>query len=103
MIEKIRPDEINAIICAEIPDPETDPELYELVTIIMINIPYGDHNRESSCMIENRCSKRYPRVFLADTNTGNDGYPLYRHHSIEDNGRTKTLKVNNKDLVVDNS
>ena len=31
MIEKIRPDEIDSIICAEIPDPKVDPELYVLV------------------------------------------------------------------------
>lgn len=103
MVEKIRPDEIDAIICAEIPDPEADPQLYEVVTTNMIHGPCGDHNRKSPCMIENKCSKRYPRALLADTITGNDGYPLYRRRSAEDNGRTITLKVNNKDVVVDNS
>jgi len=102
-VEKIRTDEINTIICAEIPDPETDPELYEVVTTNMINGPCGDHNRKSSCMIKNKCSKRYPRVLLVDTITGNDGYLLYRYYSIKDNSRTITLKVNNMYVVVDNS
>lgn len=103
MVEKIRPDEIDAIICAEIPDTETDPELHEVVTTNMIHGPCGDHNRESPCMIEKKCSKRYPRALLANTITGNDGYPLYRRRSAQDNGRTITLKVKNKDIVVDNS
>jgi len=51
-VEKIRPVEIDAIICVKIPDPEIDPELYELVTTNMIIAPSGDHNRESSCIIE---------------------------------------------------
>ncbi|EFN61253.1 Uncharacterized ATP-dependent helicase YHR031C, partial [Camponotus floridanus] len=102
MVEKIRPDEIDSIICAEIPDPEVDPELYEVVKKNMIHGPCGEHNRESPCMIDNKCSKRYPRALLADTITGNDGYPLYRRRSIEDNGRTITLQVKNKDVVVNN-
>jgi len=99
MVEKIRPDEIDAIICAEIPDPETDSELYEVVTTNMIHGPCGDHNRESPCMIENKCSKRNPRALLADTITDNNGYPLYRRRSAKDNGRTITLKVKNKELL----
>jgi len=103
MVEKIRPDEIDAIICAEIPDPETDPEVYEVVTTNMIHEPCGNHNRESSCMIENKCSKRFLRTLLVDTTTGNDGYSLYCHRSAKDNNRTITLKVKNKYVIIDNS
>ena len=103
MVEKIRPYEIDSIICAEILDPEADPELYEIVKKNMIHGPCGEHNRESPCMIDNKCSKRYPRALLADTITGNDGYPLYRRRSVEDNGRTIVLEVKNKDVIVNNS
>jgi len=68
MVEKRKPDEFDAIICAEVPDPKTDSELYEVVTTNMIRGPCGDHNRESPCMIENKCSKRNPCALLADTN-----------------------------------
>ncbi|XP_044592333.1 uncharacterized protein LOC123270358 [Cotesia glomerata] len=103
MSEKIRPDEVDAIICAEIPDSETDPELYKVVTTTMIHGPCESHNKESPCMIENKCSKRFPRALLADTITGNDGYPLYRRRSAENNGRTLILKVKNQNVLVDNS
>ncbi|GBP33234.1 hypothetical protein EVAR_5187_1 [Eumeta japonica] len=103
MSEKIRPDKIDAIIYAEIPDPETDPEFYEIVTTNMIHVPCGKHNMSSPCIIENKCSKRHLRALLADTITGNDGYPLYRRRSEENNGRTLILKVKYKNVLVDNS
>jgi len=104
MVEKIRPDKIDAIICAEYYDPETDPELYEVVKTNMIHGPCGDYNWESPpCMIENKCTKCYTRALLADTITGNNSYPLYHNRSAMDNSRTITLKVKNKDVVVDNS
>ena len=74
MVKKILPNEIDSTICAEVPDPEVGPELYEVVKKNMIHGPCGEHNRESPCMINNR-SKRYPRALLADIITGNDGYP----------------------------
>lgn len=48
MIEKIRPDEIDPIICAEISDLEVDPRLYEVVKKNLMNDTCGEHNRESS-------------------------------------------------------
>ncbi|XP_043259365.1 uncharacterized protein LOC122403185 [Colletes gigas] len=102
-VEKIRPDEIDAVICAEIPDPEIDQELYDIVIKNMIHGPCGNNNMDSPCMANGKCSKRYPRPLTAETITGDDGYPLYRRRSPDDNGRTVTLKVKQNDVVVDNS
>lgn len=102
LIDKIRPDEIDAIISAEIPDPSNDPELYEIVKKNMIHGPCGNLNKNSPCMIEGKCSKRYPRPLLADTITGDDGYPQYRRRSTEENGRTTTVQVNQQEIEVDN-
>lgn len=45
----------------------------------------------------NKCTKRYPRQLLRDTETGDDGYPLYRRRNTEDGGvKTKLkMKINN--------
>ena len=47
---KITPDKIDDVVCAEIPDPECDPELHQ---IVMSNMVYGlcsGINPDSPCM-----------------------------------------------------
>lgn len=39
---------------------------------------------------------------IAETITGNDGYPQYRRRSTEDNGRSFVLKIRNNDIEIDN-
>lgn len=102
LVDKIRPDEIDSIISAEIPDEAVDPKLHAVVTKNMIHGPCGVFNNDSPCMIDGKCSKRYPRDLIADTITGNDGYPLYRRRSVADNGRSAVLKVKGQDVNVDN-
>ena len=57
-------------------------------------------------MSEGRCSKRYPRAFVEETQTNDDGYPLYRRRSPDDGGHVTTLplKINDRtqDFPVDN-
>ncbi|XP_039954205.1 uncharacterized protein LOC120770689 [Bactrocera tryoni] len=86
-----------------IPDPETDPDLHDVVITNMINGPCGAINPQSPCMVDGKCSKRYPQNLTVDTITGKDGYPLYRRRSSDDGGRTITVKVKGNDFVVDNS
>ncbi|XP_013793958.1 uncharacterized protein LOC106478000 [Limulus polyphemus] len=94
----------------------------------MIHGPCGTLNPNSSCMIDGKCSKRYPRALVSNTVTGNDGYlykdgksskrysralvsntvtgndgyPLYRRRSAEDGGRLATRQMRNGDIEVDN-
>ncbi|XP_072395207.1 uncharacterized protein [Diabrotica undecimpunctata] len=103
LVERIQPDQIDDIICAEIPKHEVDPDLHDVVTTNMIHGPCGAINPQSPCMVDGKCSKRYPRKLTAETVTGNDGYPLYRRRSPDDDGRTVTTKVKRMDFVVDNS
>eukprot|EP00959_Pyramimonas_sp_CCMP1952_P127287 2662318-Pyramimonas_sp.AAC.1 len=77
-------EDFDNIVCAEIPDPEEEPELYSKVHH-MIHGPCGDLNRNAACMKEDKCSKHYPKAFAEETATGNDGYPVYRRRN---NGRT---------------
>lgn len=103
MVDKITPDQIDDIISAEIPDPEIDPELHEVVKTNMLHGPCGYHNPTSVCMTDNRCTKRYPRAFISETQTGNDGYPLYRRRSPQDNGKTFIAQLRGANIVVDNT
>ncbi|KAK9074064.1 hypothetical protein SSX86_006661 [Deinandra increscens subsp. villosa] len=69
---------VDRYISAEIPDKDTDPELYSLVSEFMIHGPCGDYNKNSPCMVGNKCSKRFPKKYRHFTSVDDDGYPEYR-------------------------
>jgi hypothetical protein len=72
--KKLRPTNINHQISAEFPDPSNDPQLYDVIKSNMVHGPCGAVNPQSKCMEHGKCSKRYPRDLLAETQTGDDGY-----------------------------
>ncbi|XP_050058802.1 uncharacterized protein LOC126550758 [Aphis gossypii] len=102
LVENIRPNEVDAVISAEIPNVQVDPGLHEVVIKNMIHGPCGTLNQNSPCMMDGKCSKRYPRTLISETITGNDGYPLYRRRSTADNGKSTIVKLNQQDIEIDN-
>lgn len=102
LVRKIPPNLIDKIISAEIPDPIIDPQLHVIVSKNMIHGPCGDLNPNSPCMVDGKCSKRYPRPLIAETVSGDDGYPQYRRRSPDDNGCTATVRMMNREVTVDN-
>ncbi|GBP21823.1 hypothetical protein EVAR_6795_1 [Eumeta japonica] len=80
-IDKIRPEEIDSIISAEIPDPSTDQLLFDIVTTNMIHGP---------------CD------FTNDTVTNVDGYPIYRRRNPENGGQSFIKNIINTDIDIDN-
>lgn len=101
--EKIHSDQIDNIIRAEFPNPDEDPNLYGIVVKNMIHGPCGLLNKESPCMKDNKCTKLFPKPFLSETQTGEDGYPKYRRRSPENGGFVTKLKMkNNIEVEIDN-
>ncbi|XP_054720603.1 uncharacterized protein LOC129230227 [Uloborus diversus] len=90
--EAITADMVDKVVCAEIPDVDRDPLLYDIVKANMIHGPCGRVNTFSPCMKDGCCTKRYPRPFVQETQRGLDGYPLYRRRTPEDGGFTVNLK-----------
>ncbi|XP_010445057.1 PREDICTED: uncharacterized protein LOC104727669 [Camelina sativa] len=92
-------DEIDKLICAEIPDKETDLELYNIITECMIHGPCGAAYPSSPCMEEGSCSKFYPKQNFKTTSIDKEGYPVYRRRNdgrfIEKNG----FKCDNRYVV----
>ena len=72
------PDAINKIVSAEIPDPIQSPHLFEIVTRCMIHGPCGSQNRNSPCMVDGACSKKFPKQYQEETYANVNGYPLYK-------------------------
>src|SRR5437773_11594758 len=62
--DKIRNIEgIDNIICAEILDCNMNPDLYDIVISNMMHDSYDSAYSNSSCMKNEKCSKKYPRQF----------------------------------------
>ena len=95
------PADVDKIISAEIPDIDTDPELYEDVTSYNIHGPCGtDYNPTCSCMHEGECIHHFPRNFRENTEIGDNSYALYRRR---DNGIKITIKSKSRTYTnIDN-
>ncbi|GJV82639.1 uncharacterized protein Tco_1522537, partial [Tanacetum coccineum] len=84
--DKLRlPTDIDRCISAEIPNKEVDPELHQLEKEFMMHGPYGPEHRSCPCMVENKCSKSFPKKFNEATFIDESGYAIYKR---SDNGRT---------------
>ncbi|XP_050335786.1 uncharacterized protein LOC126762783 [Bactrocera neohumeralis] len=102
LVDKIRAENIDSLISAEIPDPSTDQLLFDIVTANMIHGPCGNLNRSSPCMVDGKCTKRFPKDFTNDTVTHVDGYPIYRRRSTENGGQSFIKTISNADIDIDN-
>lgn len=91
--EKLRPNQIDDIISAEISDANIDNKLNDTVVKNMIHGLCGALNMTSPCMKDGKCTKKYPRALLKDTQTSENGYPLYRRRAPRDGGRTATTRL----------
>ncbi|XP_039951420.1 uncharacterized protein LOC120768715 [Bactrocera tryoni] len=102
LVDKIRAENVDSLISAEIPDPSTDQLLFDIVTASMIHGPCRNLNRSSPCMVDGKCTKRFPKDFTNDTVTHVDGYPIYRRRSTENGGQTFIKTISYADIDIDN-
>ncbi|GBM76824.1 hypothetical protein AVEN_182486-1 [Araneus ventricosus] len=79
--EKIRRADVHNFIRAEIPDIQKGPVLFEIASKHMIYGPCGALNMKYPCMKDKKCPKRYRREMICETQTAEDGYPLYRRRN----------------------
>ncbi|UYV81761.1 hypothetical protein LAZ67_20002254 [Cordylochernes scorpioides] len=92
-------DAIDRLVCAEIPSPTMQVQLYDMVRKHMIHGPCGNFNLRSPCMSDGKCTKDFPKSFLQLTEANNNGYPRYRRR---DDGQTLvvgTHEVDNRWVV----
>ena len=85
----LTPDDYDSVICAEIPDEDEDPELYEIIAKCYMHGPCGSLDPNCACMKDGHCKNRYPKEFQDVTTNSENGYPLYRRRN---NGRTITCR-----------
>ncbi|KAF8773150.1 hypothetical protein HNY73_015833 [Argiope bruennichi] len=98
---KIHAAQIDDVISAEIPNPE-DQLLFDIVTKTMVHGSCGAMNPESLCILDNKCSKKFPRELVHETSNGDDRCPQYRCRKPEDGSHTTTIRMRNIDVEIDN-
>ena len=72
------PEDFDEIVSAKLPDEKQNPKLFEIVSKYMIHRFCKKINLSSSCMVEGKCSKYYPRDFTTTTTTNKNNYPVYK-------------------------
>ena len=73
------------MISAEIPDKQTQAQLFEIVSNHMMHLPCGFANKKSPCMVNGKCIRCFPKKFHGATIVDQDGFPVYRRRN---DGRT---------------
>ena len=96
---KISGEEVDKIISVELSDKDDDPELFETIKNQLIHGLYRFINPDSSCMQDKKCIKRYPKAYLQETQTDNDGYSLYCRRKPQDGGKSTSLRVRGKEIT----
>ncbi|KAL7553461.1 hypothetical protein ACHAWF_016745 [Thalassiosira exigua] len=86
----MNPDRLDEILCAEIPDKEANPVLFELVTKFMLHGPCGPEYPDRACMQggDGFCRFNFPKDFVLVTQLSDDGYQLHRRRSPEEGDHT---------------
>ena len=104
------PDCYDRFVVAEVPNPDTDPILYEMVKKHMLHGPCGVLNPDCSCMFKEgkkikECSKKYPMPYSKHTTQNQQmNKPQYRRRSPADGGRTITqyCRATKREVTLDN-
>lgn len=98
-------EDVDDVVCAELPDPadENNQRLFTAVTSHMIHGPCGQLNRNSPCMAEGICLKKYPKAYSAETVYVSDGgYPTYRRPDNGIEALVRGHQVSNEFVVAYN-
>lgn len=98
-------EDVDNVVCAELPEPadENNRRLFTAVMSHMIHGPCGQLNRDSPCMAEGMCLKKYPKAYSAETVYVSDGgYPTYRRRDNGIEALVRGHQVSNEFVVAYN-
>ena len=92
--------DFDRIVCAEIPNKNDSPLLYETVTTSMIHNPCHI-NKSYSCFdkLKNQCTKQFPKTFCEETINSINGYPIYRRRNDRNTVVVNNIEVDNRSVV----
>ena len=79
-------EKVDSVVSAEIPSKEDHPQLYDLVLKHMIHGPCGSANPTSPCMVNNACTKEFPKAFNSVTSIAGDCFAKSRRRDNSGEG-----------------
>ena len=108
----VSPEKVDSIVVAELPPSPDDTDdinekaqrkrLQDIVLSNMIHGPCGADNPRCPCMVDGKCTKKFPKPFQKATTVDPDSnYAIYRRRSPNDGGRQLVCTKTNR--VIDNS
>ena len=74
-------DDYDKIVCAEIPDPDNQKELHDIVVKNLMHGPCGALNPRCVCMVDGHCKHNFPKPLQDHTTINEDNYPSYRRRN----------------------
>ncbi|KAL6546679.1 hypothetical protein OROMI_022400 [Orobanche minor] len=93
------PNDVDRIISAEIPSNTDNQKLYEAVKSFMIHGPCGTYNKDSPCMLDGKCTKKFPKKLLNSTTVDDEGYPMYMRRNNENKVVKNGIELDNRFVV----
>ena len=85
-------DHIDKIITAELTNDQVDHDLSNIAKNANATRSMWLFNPKAPCMVDGKCSKKYPTHFLNETKCGSEGYPKYRRRNKDDGGKEFIIK-----------
>ena len=92
-------EQVDTIIRATWPDPETEPRLFKIVKLCMVHGPCGQWKPDTSCMKDGKCCKGFPKPFQAETIMTRNGYPVYARPNDGRMYEVRKFKADNRWIV----
>ncbi|GKA57521.1 DNA helicase [Tanacetum coccineum] len=85
--------DVDQYISAELPDPESDPQGYRVISEMMVHGPYGPFDSGAVCMKEGKCGRKFPKKYVEDTFFNADGYVHYHSKSWHQQKKKTTCSI----------
>jgi len=93
------PEDVDRIVCAEIPSPLTHPNLYEAVASHMMHGPCGGDFPNSPCMENSVCTKNFPKDLNPSTKIVHGVFPQYRRRDTKEFVVKRNTALDNLSVV----
>jgi hypothetical protein len=74
--------DVDRFVSAEIPDPERDPVLHQLVVQLLVHGPCNVPPLTAPCIVDGECEKEFPKQLQSFTVMRTNAYPLYMRRGL---------------------